>query len=245
MMTVTKPKSTTLPCGCVNDFHEPTGALRRVSTCRRHTRAQRAPETLGLPYYTKLGLLQNGMLQPTRHVAELVEALGPLPSPKEHDQALEISCGVSPYAGDIVTCGWNYCGLDASRWACGWMERSWGVRAINGRFENIADEELNYPFGLILAAHSFEHMDDAPGAVARCADLLAPGGELWIVIPDNTDLANPDHRWFFDQELLWFTVESTGLSVEKIELRRYVGHENFIYCRAKKSAQSDMKSIES
>lgn len=208
-------------------------------------RDHRAPETLGEAYYTELGLLEHGMLKQTNHVAELTEALGPIPSPKADDQALEIGCGVSPYAGEITKAGWAYCGIDASRWACGWMERIWGVPAIDARFENVDDSDLNYPFGLILAAHSFEHMDDAPGAIKRCAELLAPGGQLWIVIPDDTDKTNPDHQWCFSFDSLWYTVEAAGLTVEHITSRRYIQKENFLYVRASKPGQSDMKSTDS
>lgn len=240
MMTTTKTQMTTHPCGCVNALHEPTGALRRVLTCSRHMREYRAPETLGEAYYTELGLLDHGMLKQTNHVAELTEALGPIPSPKGNDQALEIGCGTSPYAGEIVKAGWTYCGIDASRWACGWMDRIWGVPTINARFEDVDDSYLNYPsgfiypFGFILAAHSFEHMDDAPGAIKRCAELLTAGGQLWIVTPDDTDKTNPDHQWAFSQYSLWYTVEAAGLTVEHITSRRYIQRENFLYVRASK-----------
>jgi SAM-dependent methyltransferase len=233
-MISAKPEQTTHSCGCVNEFHEPTGALRRVSTCRRHMRDYRAPETLGLDYYTKLGLLKNGMLQPTNHVAELTEALGPIPPPSGNRDVLEIGCGVSPYAGVLIERDWHYMGVEPSLWACGWMRRIYGVGTLPLRFEQV---EVMIPpamYGLILAAHSLEHMDDAPGAIARCAELLAPGGQLWIVIPDDTDKTNPDHRWCFSQDSLWYTVEATGLAVEHVAIRRYVKHENFQYLRAKK-----------
>src|SRR3982751_3168697 len=102
MSVSTKSQVTTHPCGCQNALHEPTGALRRVLTCSRHMRDHRAPETLGEAYYTELGLLDHGMLRQTNHVAELTEALGPIPSPKDNDQALEIGCGASPYAGVLI-----------------------------------------------------------------------------------------------------------------------------------------------
>lgn len=233
-MITTKTQITTHPCGCQNALHEPTGALRRVLTCSRHMRQHRAPETLGEAYYTELGLLDHGMLKQTNHIAELTEALGPIPAPKENDQALEIGCGVSPYAGALIEQGWQYTGIEPSKWACGWMNRIYGGHTINARFESLDETALPAPFGLILAAHSLEHMDEAHVAIWRCAELLAPGGQLWIVIPDDTDKTNPDHQWCFTQYSLWYTVEAAGLTVEHITLRRYIKKENFLYVRASK-----------
>lgn len=234
MSVSTNPQITTHPCGCQNELHEPTGALRRVLTCSRHMRDHRAPETLGEAYYTELGLLDHGMLKSTNHVAELTEALGPIPAPKDHGDALEIGCGVSPYAGVLMERGWSYAAVEPSKWACGWMLRIVGAIALPHRFEATKSLLPYGSFGFILAAHSIEHMDDAPGAIKRCAELLAPGGQLWIVTPDDTDKTNPDHQWCFSSDSLWYTVEAAGLTVEHITLRRYIKKENFLYVRASK-----------
>ncbi len=224
-------------CGCANERHEPTGALRNVSKCRRHQRAAREPETLDEGYYAEFGLIKNGKLQPSNHVAELTEALGPIPWPTGNTQALEIGCGVSPYAGPLIERGWHYIGVEPSLWVADWMYRTYGVDIIQARLENVVPSDvhlLGTRFGLILAAHSIEHMQDAPGAIARCAELLAPGGWLYIVIPNDDDPVNADHLWFFDQESLRHTVEAAGLTVEAMAIRQYIPREHFIYCRASK-----------
>lgn len=230
-----KAKLTIYPCGCRNELHEPTGALRNVHRCQQHARDAQVPETLGEHYYAHFGLLDRGMLQPTAHVPELVEALGDVPAPGDNKDVLEIGCGVSPYAAMLIGRGWNYTGIDPSRWACGWMRRMYSVDMIPVRFDAVDPPELHGPYGMILSTHALEHMDDAPRALARCAELLAPGGQLWLVVPDGTDKVNPDHNWFFSQDSLWFAVESTGLTVETITIRRYVQRENFLYLRASKA----------
>jgi SAM-dependent methyltransferase len=221
-------------CGCVNERHEPTGALRSVSKCPGHTRAYQAPETLGEAYYAEFGLLKHGVLQPMNHVAELTEALGDIPVSGGNGDVLEVGCGVSPYAGVLIERGWHYTGIEPSKWAAGWMYRTYGVDVFQVRFENFDDVGLSVQFGLILAAHSIEHTDDAPGAIARCAELLAPGGQLWLVVPDDTDPVNPDHLWFWSLRSLTLAIFQAGLVVDAITSRKMIERESFLYCRASK-----------
>jgi len=77
-------------------------------------------------------------------------------------------------------------------------------------------------------------MKDAPAAVKKMANHLMPGGMLYILVPDDTDLTNPDHLWFFNRVSLARVMALAGLEVESIVLRQRVPHEQFIYCKAKK-----------
>lgn len=217
-------------CGCQNERHEPTGALQCVSKCARHTRASQAPEGLGEAYYTELGLLKGGVLQPTNHVAELVDALGPFPETDREGLALEIGCGVSPYVGAIKDAGWVYMGLDASLWAVEWTCNQWDVGMIHGTWEQANLKQLK--FGLIFSAHALEHMADAPAALQKMADALEPGGQLWLVVPDDSDPVNPDHIWFWSFESLTNAIKQAGLVVDLMTSRRIIERESFIYVRA-------------
>lgn len=232
-------------CGCTTAPAEPYGVLRSVTKCAKHRAERRDPATLGEAYYRENGALDADA--PGRYVGELVEALGELPRAAEklENNALEIGCGASPYVEAMDRRGWIYHGLDASRWAAEFMRTETGYRIACASFEAMdfeepwspePDEWLPDRFGLILAAHVFEHLDDAPAAIARAARLLAPGGELWIVVPDDQDLCNPDHIYFFSPETLRACVEAAGLTVERMEVRRYIAREQFIYCRARKPA---------
>jgi SAM-dependent methyltransferase len=220
------------PCGCRNELHEPTGAFHCIAKCPKHRARHRDPVTLDEAYYTELGVLKDGKLAETRHVAELVEALGPLPMAPSQGIVLEVGCGMSPYLPALRKAGWAYTGIDAFFWAAEEMRRRYGGgTAYQGEFEDLTEDAT---CDLILAAHSFEHMSDAPGAIVKCARLLNPGGELWIVVPDDSDPVNPDHLWFFSPASLRKTVELAGLEVLALETRRIVKHENFIYVRAVK-----------
>ena len=67
------------------------------------------------------------------------------------------------------------------------------------------------------------------------ANMLVPGGYLWLLVPDDTDSVNPDHAWFFDQTTLRTAVERTGLVVDRIVSRKIVEREKFLYLRARKA----------
>lgn len=215
-------------CGCVVEPCPSSGVLRSVTKCAAHRRAYRDPATLDERYYRDLGVFGE-----TAHLAELLEALGPFPAASGDRQALEIGCGCSPYAGAIKAAGWRYVGIDASPWAAEWTRDRWGVSTLAEPLESF---DFLQPCGLILAAHVLEHLDDAPGEVRKLARALAPGGELWVIVPDDSDLCNPDHLWFFTEATLRATVEAAGLSVVGLSVFRRVRHERFIYCRAVRPA---------
>jgi SAM-dependent methyltransferase len=217
------------PCGCALAPDPASGVLRKLAWCRRHAAERRDPAGLGEAYYRELGALDADA--PARYVAELEEALGPLPKATAPADALEVGCGASPYVAAIRAAGYAYFGLDPSPWVRPCMARRWGAWCDPLRLEDV---RAFYSYGLILCAHAFEHMDDAPGAIRRCAGLLAPSGELWVIVPDDSDLCNPDHVWFMNEPTLRSCLEAAGLEVVTLAVRRRVEHESFLYARARK-----------
>jgi SAM-dependent methyltransferase len=219
-------------CGCANATDPASGVLRSVVKCDHHRSRQRDPATLDEAYYAELGIIRDGKLLPTAHVAELAEALGDFPDAPSGSYALEVGCGVSPYVFAITVAGYHYVGVEPSKWAADWVWRTYGVRVVNEAIESA--HPLIPVYSLILAAHVLEHLGDAPGAVAKLAAMLRPGGELWVIVPDDSDPTNPDHLFFFTEATLWSCLEAAGLSVERMAVRRRVPHERFIYARAVK-----------
>jgi SAM-dependent methyltransferase len=195
---------------------------------------QRDPATLDEAYYRENGALDDDA--PARYVGQLVEALGELPRASPYRTALEVGCGASPYVGAIRAAGYEYLGVDPSPWAKYWMVLEWDARVRTAGLAGVDFGELRP--SLILAAHVLEHLDDAPAAIVKCADLLTPGGELWVIVPDDSDLCNPDHLFFFDQNTLTYCIEAAGLVVERFAVRRYIERERFLYVRARKPCPS-------
>lgn len=218
-------------CGCVIEVSEPYGVLRSVQKCRKHKAEQRDPAELDEAYYRSNGVFEDGFT--TRHAEQLTEALGPIPTaPIDQPYALEIGCGVSFYVEAIRAAGYTYLGADKSTWAVNWMRRTYGIHAATySDFESVTPRAA---YSFILAPHVIEHLVNAPGAILRCAQWLLPGGQLWIVIPDDSDPLNPDHLWFFNEQTLTRCIEAAGLKIERTALRKYIERESFIYCGARK-----------
>ena len=77
-------------------------------------------------------------------------------------------------------------------------------------------------------------MVDAPAAIRKCADMLAPGGQLWVVVPNDDDPLNPDHTWYFSEQSLRSVVASAGLGGVMISTCQRIERERFLYVRAVK-----------
>ncbi len=220
------------PCGCVTDRDPHSGITRAYEKCVGHA-AELAKQPTGEAYYRSIGVLNaRGEVREEHYTAELVDALGALPSAGDKWDALEVGCGVSPYVRAVTAAGYCYTGIEPDWWAAKETAVRFGVSVHCDRFTPHSYGPGT--FGLILAAHVIEHLPDAPACVRGMAEMLVPGGRLVIVVPDDTDLVNPDHLWFFTTESLYATLGQVGLVVEKMAVRKLIERENFIYCVARK-----------
>lgn len=239
--------SITYNCGCVNDFDDRYGVLKSILKCDHHKSLQREIGELGEAYYQELGSATG--VPP--HVSEFEDCFGRVEPVKTGSPfALEIGAGASHYVPMITDAGWYYCASEPSRWARKWMLDRYCDRHIQlssspwEEYDRNADCLLGdrgchggngWQYGMILSAHSLEHMIDAPAALEKMAEYLAPGGVLYAIIPDGgDDPTNPDHLWFFDPAGLEESMQRAGLVVESMQVRRRVEHERFIYCKARK-----------
>lgn len=221
---------TTSACGCTTEA-TPFG-IRSVAKCRNHAAKFREPSELTLAYYEELGSLKNGEPVTANYVAEFLDGFGPVPIPTDSRLCAELGCGISPYVDLLQSAGWVYKGYDASPAAVAWLQTRYCAEAAE--VADIQNPPLNGPLGLVLSAHAFEHIPDPSAAAAAVYTALEPGGYLLLLVPDDSDLCNPDHLWFWNRVTLKRLLLSRGFSVERLEMRRRVAHENFIYCVARK-----------
>jgi SAM-dependent methyltransferase len=225
----------TYPCGCVNEPDPEWGVLRNVSKCDYHA-AVRARQPKGRRYYRGLGVFRH----PGNHRRELEDALGPLP-PAAAGSAVEIGGGASQYVPAVRRAGYSYVGVEPNSWAADWTARTYGVTVVNAAFPCEHAIIAAGSYDLVLSAHAVEHMPHAPDALAAMQRLLRPGGFLVLVVPDDEDPVNPDHYWFFTPDTLLATLERVGFAVRKLEMRRRVRHENFLYVLAGNAACTTSK----
>lgn len=225
---------TTHRCGCVTEIEPVCGAQISVTKCSHHLAAQREIGALGEDYYRELGALNEGARQ--NYEREFVDGFGELPQAGGISDVLEIGGGASPYIPMFHSKGYRYFGIEPSTWACRWTMEMYRnqVHEMKAMVWENPLPSLCHPFDVILCAHALEHMHDAPAALKKMANHLLPGGTLYILVPDDTDLVNPDHLWFFNTTSLGKAMSLAGLAVESMQVRRRVPHENFIYCKARK-----------
>lgn len=223
----------TYVCGCVNEVHAASGVLRSVSKCEGHRREQREPAHLGRSYYEGLGTIAEGVPRCAAYLAQLREAMGPFPCvPPGESVALEVGCGCSMYAPGLIRRGFDYVGLEPNEWAARWTASTFDVPVLVETLESATLSPHGYD--LILSAHTLEHLADAPAALATMHSALRHGGELWLLIPDDTDPLNPDHLWFFSERTLRACLERAGFVTDLVATRKYIDRENFLYCRARR-----------
>lgn len=202
-------------CNCKYGVHE-SGARYRLTRCKKHASSHPVQNVFVRKHYEHMGTLEPD----TEHVNEFIENFGPLRPGKT---LLEVGAGVSPYAQMVVDAGFSYHGTDWSPFACETMERR-GFAMTCGLFDDIKPDK----FDAIISAHFLEHVN-APQALAKMAAMLNPGGLLYLLIPDDSDLHNQDHIWFFSEQSAIRLLESTGFKVESSAVKQIVAKEKFMY----------------
>lgn len=215
-------------CGCCNDIDPKCFAQFNVSKCEFHTQHQQDVDRLGQDYYEQLGISPD---KRERYEQQFIDGFG---SPLASDglNILEIGCGTSPYANIFIDKGWKYIGLDPSHFACEWMRKTYDVFMVCSKLEDQPPTEQVYD--AVLSAHSLEHMPNPRAALLSMWHMLKSGGQLYLLIPDDTDLWNPDHLWFFSPATIRRLLVQVGFQIESLVLRRHAEIENYIYITARK-----------
>lgn len=227
--------SITYNCGCVNDFDR--GVMKSILKCDHHKAMQREIGELGEAYYRENGAMDNEACR--RYADEFEDCFGKIePVNRDYPSALEVGAGASHYVPMITDADWLYVACEPSRWARQWMMNRYCDRFIqlnNATWESFNGDDCDFrKFGMILSAHSLEHMIDAPAALEKMAEYLSPSGVLYLIIPCDDDPLNPDHYWFFNTATLDLSLGNAGLIVESMVTRKRIERERFIYCKARK-----------
>lgn len=232
---------TTHPCGCVTDVHVPSGVAQSISKCQFHVDFL-ANQRGGEWYYRHIGVLDDaGEVRRDQYCGQMEDALGqPFPPPvpvvngRRLDEAIEVGCGVSPYVRAVEAAGYRYTGVEPDEWATArTLIEGVGRTSVSAeRFDG--SRWADNTFGLVLSAHCVEHVEDAPGMLRQFHRILAPGGRLVLLVPDDEDMTNPDHRWFFTPTTLVRALVAAGFEVTKLAPRRVVAHELFLFVLAHK-----------
>ena len=113
-----------------------------------------------------------------RTAHRLLDLLGTRIAP---GRLLDIGCGHGLLMAEARERGWDATGVELSRSATE-HARSLGLRIVERRIEDVGFEPGS--FDAIVAADLIEHVHEPRAFVARCRELLRPGGALVIATPD-------------------------------------------------------------
>ena len=112
-------------------------------------------------------------------------------------------------------------GLEPSEWACRVAREKFGLEV---RTESLESTRRFAPgsFDVVAMIDVIEHLSDPRQAVARAAELLRPGGVLYLVTPDIGSFSarllrgywwglRPAHLYYFDKATLGRLLDTAGL----------------------------------
>ena len=94
---------------------------------------------------------------------------------------LDVGCGPGLLLDEARTAGYDVVGIELSREAAQHARDALGLDVREVALEDFDDAG---GFDVVVLADVIEHVGDPVGAIARCADLLRPGGVLCVVTPD-------------------------------------------------------------
>lgn len=216
-------------CGCVNYVHQ-SGAHVSLTKCESHRREKEHVDSMGEEYYDRLEMAPDHEYVRQLEDALRLTSLNSLPG----GRAIELGCGRSPYVDYLRSRGYTYVGIDSRPAAISWMRRRHKIAGV----ETVTCDLTSYKnvgrFNLVLAAHVLEHLDDAVEGLNCMHRLLSRGGQLLLIVPNDDDPVNPDHRWFFTEDTLRGCLVSAGFMIVDIVTKRVIEKEAFIYVHARK-----------
>lgn len=135
---------------------------------------------------------------------------------------LDVGCGRAVLLQALADVGWDVYGTELSAAIAASATAALGERIFVGPLEDIDVGELR--FDVISLFHVLEHLQDPRAALARARELLAPGGQVIIGVP-NLDswqarafgghwlhLDVPRHLWHFSDVTLRELARQLGLT---------------------------------
>jgi 2-polyprenyl-3-methyl-5-hydroxy-6-metoxy-1,4-benzoquinol methylase len=181
------------------------------------------------PHHTewKPNLISRLIFNPAHAIyVKRLMSLMPLVATKNHTgRFLDVGCGSGWVSEQLNQRGWRAEGIEPTDAGCS-QTRARGVEVHQGTINTLPELEAGAYDG-VLFFHALEHVADPRQDLTRAVELMAPGGQLLIGIPnfgcwqrkafgsDWLMLELPRHRTHFTEEGLRALVESLGLTVTR------------------------------
>ena len=140
-------------------------------------------------------------------------------------RALDIGCATGALLAVLRDRGWDVRGIEISTQEAEYARRERGLTVTD-----IPLEKNNFPprsFGVVLASHLIEHLNDPGAFVREVHRILAPGGRFFVTTPNIDGFqarlfgarwrsAIFDHLYLFSVKTLGALLKAAGFRVERI-----------------------------
>ncbi|HWF53350.1 MAG TPA: class I SAM-dependent methyltransferase [Solirubrobacteraceae bacterium] len=120
-----------------------------------------------------------GQRETARRALERIEAYAPPVRPRA---LLDLGCWVGFLLAEARERGWDTLGVEPSAFAAGYARDRLGLTVVQG--ELLEAELPAGAFHAITLGDVIEHVTDPLAALRRIDALLAPGGVVWLALPD-------------------------------------------------------------
>lgn len=133
---------------------------------------------------------------------------------------LDVGCGLGVFPARMKEAGWDVTALDPDPRAAEHARTVVGVDAVAADFFSVGAEQLGR-FDLVTLNKVLEHVEAPIAMLARARDLLAPGGIIYVELPDGEGAVaeGPDREEFFVEHVHVFSPASLALLVRRAGLR--------------------------
>lgn len=111
--------------------------------------------------------------------------------PRGGRRLLDVGCGGGAFLCRMQALGWDVTGLDVSAAAVDRVRMQLGLRAVAGTLPH--PELPRGGFDAVTLWQSLEHFHQPLAALREVRELLAPGGRLYLSVPN---IASGPFRWF-------------------------------------------------
>lgn len=140
----------------------------------------------------------------------------------ERAKLLEVGAGYGYTLSMLQRAGFDCYGTEASPYRVG-VCRAKGLRVEQTGIDSFDAVAPCGPFDVVYSAHVFEHLTDVAAILGRLVELIAPGGVLYIEVPNGPVVENllhrthvPVHAHFFSAASLGALLERHGLGVVRV-----------------------------
>jgi len=139
---------------------------------------------------------------------------------------IEIGSGIGRLIPMFLKQGLDYSCVEFNSWACNYIENCFDVETHNVDFNKF---ENNKKYDLVVCIHILEHFYNSEEIFEKLVNLVDNGKYLFIEIPNDKDLYNPDHFSFFNKDVLIKWSKEYNLKLVGFTTKKLNDKEDYMY----------------